>query len=54
MPGDCVIDFSAVKLYDHRKRINEVKGTAEQPCKTAIIYGKMPPACRKEQAKKFN
>lgn len=49
-PGDCIIEFSSSKLYKLREKINELKGTPDQPCKTAIIYGKMPPSCRKAQA----
>ena len=35
--------------------MNEIKGRKGAPknC-TAIVYGKMPPSCRKSQAEKFN
>ncbi len=28
-PGDCIIDFSYKKLYEHRAKINKSKGTSD-------------------------
>lgn len=52
-PGDCIIGFSAKSLYRLRKQINSIycKGNAN---KVGIIYGKLPPECRKLQSQLFN
>lgn len=41
--GDCLVDFSFRKLQKMKKTINDLK----QQNQTAIIYGRLPPSCRK-------
>ena len=48
--GDCVIGFSRSVLYDIKAKIEK----ANRHLKCCIIYGGLPPATRKEQAKLFN
>jgi ATP-dependent RNA helicase SUPV3L1/SUV3 len=48
--GDCVIGFSRAILYEIKSRIEK----ANTNIKCCIIYGSLPPATRKEQARLFN
>ena len=48
--GDCVIGFSRAILYDIKTQIEK----ANRNLKCCIIYGNLPPATRKEQARLFN
>lgn len=48
--GDCVIGFSRAVLYDIKAKIEKVN----RDLKCCIIYGSLPPATRKEQARLFN
>ncbi|KRX04274.1 P-loop containing nucleoside triphosphate hydrolase [Pseudocohnilembus persalinus] len=48
--GDCLIAYSVQKLFEIRKQINQI--TNEDSC--AILYGRLPPQVRKQQANLFN
>lgn len=48
--GDCVIGFSRKVLYDIKRQIE----AANRDLRCCIIYGNLPPAARKEQARLFN
>ena len=48
MDGDCLIGFNKEKLHIYRNIIQK------HDKKSAIIYGHLPPAYKKEQVKQFN
>lgn len=48
-PGDCVVVFSRVGIFETRKTIEKETGM-----KCAVIYGGLPPEARIEQARLFN
>lgn len=48
--GDCIIGFSRSVLYDIKAQVER----QNKHLKCCIIYGNLPPATRKEQAKLFN
>jgi hypothetical protein len=47
--GDCVVVFSRAKLYAAKASIEALTGLG-----TAVVYGALPPAVRREQAQRFN
>lgn len=47
--GDCVVGFSRRDLYDLKEDIGKATGL-----NVGIIYGSLPPAVRREQARLFN
>jgi hypothetical protein len=47
--GDCVVVFSRAKLYAAKAAIEAATGLG-----TAVVYGALPPAVRREQALRFN
>lgn len=47
--GDCIVSFSRTKLFELKQRIEKVTGM-----RCAIIYGRLPPEVRAEQAELFN
>jgi ATP-dependent RNA helicase SUPV3L1/SUV3 len=49
-PGDCVIGFSRHVLYTIKSQIEQ----CNHNIRCCVIYGSLPPATRKEQAKLFN
>eukprot|EP01138_Halocafeteria_seosinensis_P001201 gb/GECG01001230.1/.p1 GENE.gb/GECG01001230.1/~~gb/GECG01001230.1/.p1 ORF type:complete len:751 (+),score=81.98 gb/GECG01001230.1/:1-2253(+) len=48
-PGDCVVVFGRKTLFDVKREIEKSTGL-----RCGVIYGALPPAVRKEQAKRFN
>ena len=50
-PGDCVVAFSRRQLYKFKATIE--RGT-EGSLQCAVVYGGLPPAARREQARNFN
>jgi ATP-dependent RNA helicase SUPV3L1/SUV3 len=48
-PGDCVIAFSKANIFALKTLIEEETGL-----KCAVVYGRLPPEVRVEQAEKFN
>lgn len=56
-PGDCIITFSTKKALELRDKINDmIKRNSKEDCggTCSVIYGKLPPDIRKEQARLFN
>lgn len=49
--GDCVIAFSRRSCYELKQRIEKLHKGRHKCC---VVYGGLPPAARKEQAKLFN
>lgn len=49
-PGDCVIAFSRAALYRLKRSIERLN----QGVKCGVVYGGLPPASRKEQARLFS
>ncbi|EJD06226.1 P-loop containing nucleoside triphosphate hydrolase protein [Fomitiporia mediterranea MF3/22] len=47
--GDCVVSFSRSMLFSLKEQIEEATGM-----RCAIIYGRLPPEVRSEQAERFN
>lgn len=47
--GDCVVAFGRRYLYDYKKQIEQTTGL-----RVGMIYGALPPAVRREQARRFN
>ena len=47
--GDCLVAFSRKKIFEWKTRIERETGL-----KAAVIYGRLPPESRAEQAKLFN
>ncbi|KAG9124396.1 RNA helicase [Ceratobasidium sp. 392] len=48
-PGDCVVTFSRAEIFDTKRKIEEVTGL-----RCAVVYGRLPPEIRSEQAQLFN
>lgn len=48
-PGDCIVVFGRKTLFDVKREIEKSTGL-----RCGVIYGALPPAVRKEQAKRFN
>ncbi|KAG8784919.1 RNA helicase [Ceratobasidium sp. 428] len=48
-PGDCVVTFSRAEIFDTKRRIEEATGL-----RCAVVYGRLPPEVRSEQAQLFN
>ncbi|KAL5533488.1 SUV3 [Sanghuangporus sanghuang] len=48
-PGDCVVSFSRSALFALKRDIEKITGL-----RCAIIYGRLPPEVRSEQAELFN
>lgn len=48
-PGDCVVAFSRRDLYAIKRQVE-----ADSGFRAAMIYGALPPAARRSQAKLFN
>jgi ATP-dependent RNA helicase SUPV3L1/SUV3 len=53
LPGDCLIVFSTMSVYKMRTQINKIYSGRNEN-KVAVVYGKLPPECRKVQANLFN
>lgn len=47
--GDCIVAFSRTRLFELKKEVEQATGM-----RCAIIYGRLPPEVRSEQAEKFN
>ena len=47
--GDCVVVFSRKELFSTKRMIEKATGLS-----VGVIYGALPPATRKEQARAFN
>ena len=47
--GDCVVCFSRFELFKHKREIEVSTGL-----RCGVIYGALPPAVRREQARRFN
>jgi hypothetical protein len=47
--GDCVVTFSRVNIFNLKREIEEKTGL-----KCAVVYGRLPPEIRAEQAARFN
>lgn len=48
-PGDCVVTFSRNEIFNTKRRIEEATGL-----RCAVVYGRLPPEVRSEQAQLFN
>ncbi|KAG9092337.1 RNA helicase [Ceratobasidium sp. 370] len=48
-PGDCVVTFSRSEIFDTKRQIEETTGL-----RCAVVYGRLPPEIRSEQAQLFN
>jgi len=47
--GDCVVVFGRKALFETKRQIETATGL-----NVGVIYGSLPPATRKDQARKFN
>ncbi|RYY33785.1 hypothetical protein EON62_03910, partial [archaeon] len=47
--GDCIVAFSRADLFSYKK---EIESSSNLRC--GVIYGALPPAVRREQARRFN
>ncbi|QRW00869.1 ATP-dependent RNA helicase SUV3L, mitochondrial [Ceratobasidium sp. AG-Ba] len=48
-PGDCVVTFSRSQIFETKRHIEEATGL-----RCAVVYGRLPPEIRSEQAQLFN
>lgn len=48
-PGDCVVTFSRADIFETKRMIEESTGL-----RCAVVYGRLPPEIRSEQAALFN
>ncbi|KAF8602745.1 P-loop containing nucleoside triphosphate hydrolase protein [Ceratobasidium sp. AG-I] len=48
-PGDCVVTFSRGEIFNTKRRIEQATGL-----RCAVVYGRLPPEVRSEQAQLFN
>lgn len=48
-PGDCVVTFSRNEIFNTKRRIEKATGL-----RCAVVYGRLPPEVRSEQAQLFN
>jgi len=47
--GDCIVTFSRTNIFNLKKEIEEKTGL-----RCAVVYGRLPPEIRAEQAALFN
>ncbi|KAG8746167.1 RNA helicase [Ceratobasidium sp. 414] len=48
-PGDCVVTFSRSEIFETKRKIEKATGM-----RCAVVYGRLPPEIRSEQAQLFN
>jgi len=49
LKGDCVVSFARSRIFEIKRKIEETSGL-----RCAVVYGKLPPEIRSEQAALFN